>query len=247
MREFDRSMTIAKPSFYILVAISRASGVLQLNMDTFQIRDHTFAFIAPNSRVDIQQLAMSEGIWIFFEGEFLDFFFQDKFFTYKFDFFHGTTSQRPISCSEKEFLQLKEDSNHFLRSSLYLLMIRLNRIYGNQHKSEGIVIQNERVLRFKQMLETGIKKWRTVEDYASQLQISKTYLNKLCKYHFGKNTSELIVERMLLEIKQVLTFTTKDISVIAYEYGFSEPSNFIRFFKKHMLTTPAIYRREFSN
>lgn len=261
MAEFNQSLKIAQPTFYIIGALHQAKGSVQIDMESHEVADETFLFISPNTRVNIENLEVKEAIWLFFEGEFLDFFFQDKFFTYKFDFFHGPKALRPLSLDPSGFKDtyalfqqihsekraLREDSHHFLRSSLYLLLIKLNRQYGSRFSSEGNVIQDNRILQFKQLLETHIKEFKTVEEFAQQLNISKTHLNKLCNSHFGKPCSHLIAERLLLETKQALVFSSRDIAQISFEFGFSEPSNFIRFFKKHTLTTPLSFRLEFSN
>lgn len=261
MIEFNPSVKMAQPSFYIIVAFNKARGVASIGMESYQVHDHTVLFISPNTRVNIEELQASEAIWLFFEGEFLDFFFQDKFFTYKFDFFHGTNALRPLALNALDFQDafdlfcqihlekrnLRDDSHHFLRSSLYLLLIKLNRQYGLRYSSEGNVIQDGRILQFKLLLETRLKELKTVEEFALKLGISKTYLNKLCNDHFGKPCSHLIADRLLLETKQALLFTSDDVATIAYEFGFSEPSNFIRFFKNHTRTTPLKFREEFSN
>ncbi len=261
MVEFNQSIKMAQPTFYIIAALKNAEGVVQIDMESYDVQNHSVLFISPNTRVNIENVQATEAIWLFFEGEFLDFFFQDKFFTYKFDFFHGPKALQPLSLDPSTFENiydlfqqihnekraLTEDSHHFLRSSLYLLLIKLNRHYGSTFSSEGNVIQDHRILQFKLLLETRIKELKTVEEFAQQLGISKTYLNKLCNSHFGKPCSHLIAERLLLESKQALLFSSKDIAVIAYEFGFSEPSNFIRFFKKHTYQTPLSFRDEFSN
>jgi AraC-like DNA-binding protein len=261
MAEFNHSLNIAKPSFYIIVALKKAKGMVQIDMESYEVKNKSVLFISPNTRVNIENIQATEAIWLFFEGEFLDFFFQDKFFTYKFDFFHGPNALHPLSLDSSIFedvyslfLQihhekrtLKEDSHHFLRSSLYLILIKLNRQYGLKFSSEGNVIQDNRILQFKLLLENHIKEFKTVEEFAQKLSISKTFLNNLCNKYFGKPCSHLIAERLLLETKQSLLFSTKDIAVISHEFGFSEPSNFIRFFKKHTNQTPLSFREEFSN
>ncbi|MEZ4771985.1 MAG: AraC family transcriptional regulator [Bacteroidia bacterium] len=261
MAEFNSSLKIARPSFYIIVAIKHAIGKVEIDMETYYISDNTLLFIAPGTRVNIEKLNIIEAIWLFFEGEFLDFFFQDKFFTFKFNFFHGPKALIPLPLTGVDFEDIhnlfrqihsekrafKEDSHHFLRSSLYLLLIKLNRHYGTTFYSEGNVISDGRVLQFKQLLEKNIKELKTVQEFADKLGISKTYLNKLCQLHFSKPCSDLIAERTVLETKQSLIYSSADIAEIAYDYGFSEPSNFIRFFKKHTNTTPSAFRKEFSN
>ena len=260
MEEFDPGGAVALPNFYVMGCLKKANGKIQINDQVLGLDNYTFLFIRPGAITNMEDSNFEEATWIFFEGEFLDFFFDDQFFTYKFDFFHGVNTQKSLHLTSSQFevlynlareiheeiRDLKFDSVDLLRSSLYLLLIKLNRYYGKDHKTHGTLISDMRVLKLKHLLENRIRILHTVEEYAKALEISKTYLNKLSQQFFGRTSKQLITDRLILECKQEILFTQKDIAEIAYDLNFSDPANFNRFFKKATSLTPAKYRAEFS-
>ncbi|NET38691.1 MAG: helix-turn-helix transcriptional regulator [Cyanothece sp. SIO1E1] len=260
MSDFDRDIDAAITNFYIIASIREGSGYVQIGPDRIDLTNHSFLFVAPGVFSEISTANFQQATWVFFEGEFLDVFFNEKFFTYKFDFFHGIGRPSALSTKANEFddldrfiqeihmeiRQIQFDSEHILRSSLYLLLIKLNRLYGGTFKTNGIAIQDKRVLRLKYLLENHIQDYQTVEEYAAQLQISRTHLNTLTRRHFSRSAKDLIHDRLLIESKKELLFSEKGIAEIAYDLNFSDQSNFNRFFKKKSGMTPSQFRKEFS-
>lgn len=260
MSNFNPGSQQVSPNFYTIAFLKKSSGDFLINQSTINLSSNTILFIPPGSTTNIEKSLFKDGIWIFFEGEFLDYFFNDKFFTFKFDFFHSVNSCFHIKLEKLIFEELFKivedihheirnqsvDSEHVLRASLYLLLTKLNRKYSEVWKTNGHVIKDLRILRFKYLLEHNIRTMQTVENFSKTLSISKTYLNKLCSAYFGKPSSEMIKERLLLEAKKEIQFTDKDIAEIAYELNFSNPANFNRFFKKETKLTPSQFRIEFS-
>jgi AraC-like DNA-binding protein len=53
-----------------------------------------------------------------------------------------------------------------------------------------------------------------------------------------------ISEYLTLEIKRFLMNTNLSIKEIAYQTGFEDPTNFVKFFKKHSNRTPAEFRKQ---
>ena len=64
----------------------------------------------------------------------------------------------------------------------------------------------------------------------------------LCKKQFGRSAGEMISSRIMLEAKRLLFHTTSDISEIAFDLGFEDPSYFTRTFKLFEGKTPTEFR-----
>jgi len=77
-----------------------------------------------------------------------------------------------------------------------------------------------------------------------KLNISPDHLNRIIKAHSGKTAKELIQNRILIASKRLLYFTNLSTKEIAFELGFSEPSNFSSFFKKLSSFTPSDFREK---
>lgn len=81
-------------------------------------------------------------------------------------------------------------------------------------------------------------------DFAQQLNIHVNHLNRSVKEVTGKTTGEVIAERFLLEAKRLLQHSPLSISEISYALGFSEPTRFNAFFKRHTNLAPTAFRKK---
>ena len=84
---------------------------------------------------------------------------------------------------------------------------------------------------------------RTPSDYADKLNIHVNYLNRIIKKTLQKTTSQVIADRILQESKILLKQTSWPVADIAYSLGFTEPTHFNNFFKKHIDLTPVKFRK----
>jgi len=246
-------------SFYEIIFIIKGKGTFLLDDRHIPFEKGTIMFLPPNRRREWIAETETDGYVILFEGEFIERFFNDSLFVYRFHYFHNSNTPFYIKAGQKEFnsyinkileiqneiKNLINDSDHFLRSILYYLLIVLNREYVNQHQIKGELFENIEVLKFIRLLDKNFRKKHLVNDYTEMLGISKTYLNQKLKT-FGQTASYLIKSRILIETKKELLYTNINISEIAYDLNFSEPANFNRFFKKLTSTTPHQFRNEFS-
>ena len=98
------------------------------------------------------------------------------------------------------------------------------------------------VSRFKHLLEENYISRRMVSFYADNLNITPRKLSKVVSEHYGKSAKQVIEERILLEIKRLIIHTDKNIKEIGHNLGFSDPTNFNKFFKRYTNHTPADFR-----
>jgi AraC family transcriptional regulator, transcriptional activator of pobA len=73
------------------------------------------------------------------------------------------------------------------------------------------------------------------------------HLNNLCQKYFSKTANQIIRERSASEIKKEIRYSEKSFSEIAYEFNFSAPSHFARFFKQMTGLSPQAYKEQLSN
>ncbi|MDX2191001.1 MAG: helix-turn-helix domain-containing protein [Bacteroidota bacterium] len=95
---------------------------------------------------------------------------------------------------------------------------------------------------FKDLIERHYKTKRNVAYYAQQLAISERRLGQATHLFFGKLPKEMINERLTLEAKRLLVYGNHSIKEIAYDLGFEEPTNFIKYFKNQTSQTPLEFR-----
>ena len=97
---------------------------------------------------------------------------------------------------------------------------------------------------FLKLVDKNFNRNRGVGYYAGELNITPNYLNMLSQKNFGKSAGEMITSRIMLEAKRLLYHTKSDISQIAFELGYEDPSYFTRAFKKIESKTPTQFRCE---
>jgi len=100
------------------------------------------------------------------------------------------------------------------------------------------------VMLFKDLLQDNYKNQKQVNYYAKQIIVTEKRLNQATTKVLGKSPKELIDDRVLLEAKRILAHTNDSIKEIAYHLGFEEPTNFIKYFKKHTSVTPTEFREQ---
>jgi AraC family transcriptional regulator, transcriptional activator of pobA len=100
------------------------------------------------------------------------------------------------------------------------------------------------VMLFKDLLETDFKNQKQVNYYAKKIIVTEKRLNQATTKVLGKSPKEFIDDRVLLEAKRILAHTNESIKEIAFHLGFEEPTNFIKYFKKHASVTPTEFREK---
>lgn len=247
--------------FYGIIIVTDGSGTILIDNNNIHFRKGSLLFLQPNQVKQWQKVSSDfDGYFLVFVKEFIETFFQDNLFIYRFQFFNNTGKSYRLECKQDflstlvdlcktinvELANLHEDSHHFLRSILYNILIRINRKYIERYGLSDNLFQNNTGLQLKKLLDIKIRDYQRVEDYAELLQISRAHLNNISKKTFGLPVSVIIKERLLTEIKRELLFTNKSVKEICFEMNFSDVSNFIRFFKKHTGSNPNGYRLKYT-
>jgi len=133
---------------------------------------------------------------------------------------------------------LKED---ILRNKLKVLLLKAER-----YKTTDKRIVNSKYyaefLRFQTLLKVNIKTEHQVQFYASKLFMSTKKLNAITQELLGSPAKKVISDIRILKIKRSLMNLSQNIKEIAFEFGFDEPTNFVKFFKKYTGITPTDFR-----
>ena len=146
---------------------------------------------------------------------------------------------------EHEFLNIQQGSDVISEYLIKAILIRLQR--QKLEKKEGDANAENQVLilkKVKQLIEQNYKSHWNTEQYAEMLNISSSRLSRLTKATLNQSLQSLIHQRLLLEAKRHLIYTSSTIEAISYELGFKDPGYFSRFFKRAMNMPPGQYRQK---
>jgi AraC family transcriptional regulator, transcriptional activator of pobA len=135
--------------------------------------------------------------------------------------------------------------NQLVESLLGMILLRLARsaLPSTSERPRETGRAGEHFGNFCQLIEDNFTQHQPLAWYAKKLGITAAHLNVLCRQTVGKSALELIHERMVLEAKRNLIYTSMTISVVSYTIGFSDPAYFTRFFKRQVGMSPKDFRR----
>lgn len=110
-------------------------------------------------------------------------------------------------------------------------------VTGERRASAGSVLQ-----RFRQSVEIGFRRHRSIADYAGELGISPDRLHAICQRMLSRSPIELVHDRMVQEARLRLERSARSVQEISYGLGFRDPANFSHFFKRKTGVSPVRYR-----
>lgn len=84
----------------------------------------------------------------------------------------------------------------------------------------------------------------SVEFYADKMNLSCKQLNRIAKDNTGYTVSQLIQNHLILEAKRRIISGSYGVKSIAITLGFTDPSYFSRFFRRHVGKSPREYRSQ---
>lgn len=98
------------------------------------------------------------------------------------------------------------------------------------------------VAKFRVLVEQHYRDHWSVPQYAGALKVTPARLDRACARIARQSAFELINDRLVLEARRRLIYTTTAVTALADELGFEDPGYFCRFFKRKMGQTPSQYR-----
>ncbi|AUP80746.1 helix-turn-helix domain-containing protein [Flavivirga eckloniae] len=244
-------------SFYQILWIYNEGGVHYIDLDSYDVKTNTIFFISKNQIHYFDKTANHEGVLIHFNESFLMQSDVDIFL--KYNVFNN--QGRPCYCITRDIIDqansylnlIKKEKaiatgfghQQVIRYLLKSLLIVLERTHL-QNTDENIHLTNAyelQYLQFRELIEHHYNKNYMVSDYADLLHISTKTLATITKTVTSKSPATLITERIILEAQRLLAFTSLKVNEIAYKLGFEDASYFVKYFKRHLKTSPTQYRR----
>lgn len=246
-----------KHNFYYVGICTKGSGINTIDFIDYKIKRGSVFAISPGQVHSFALLDDADGYIIFHDQSFIDSYSSHKrikeypFFCSIHNSPHMMLDNSVGELTEDLFIEiLKEYRNNYLAKFqrihvlLELLYITLLRVYLPPKQIES---QNHNYLtklrKLEDFIDANFKEIKSPGEYAKMMYISEKHLNRICKECLNKTTSDLIMDRIMLEAKRLLVHSTKSVPEIAEQLGYLDSSYFSRLFKKKCGKTPI----EFAN
>lgn len=135
--------------------------------------------------------------------------------------------------------------NTLLRSQLEALLIRLHLDRGAGAAEEAVEpAPLRRFRRFRALLERDFAHRHMLAPYARELGCSEKSLDRAVRLVSDRSAKAMVTDRIVLEAKRLLVHSLLPVANIGYELGFSEPTNFVKFFHRETRLTPGAFRAQ---
>lgn len=251
-----------KTDFFSFYFFRRANGYVLLNFRKIELRDDMVLLLSPHQQqewhVDEAELDYT---FLIFREDFMRTFIADKFFVYRLLYYYQADTppylfaapeelaeyMRLLGKIKQELLHPVADTYNLIVSVLYYLLVVINRAYAKTYRLPVEVPKNNYAFQFKDLLEKHIRDMQRVQEYADILRVSRITLNNSVMAQFGVSATHLLKQRLLEELKNELLFSDRNVSQLADEFHFSDPSHLMRFFKQQTGKTFTQYITDYQN
>ena len=241
-------------NFYQILVITKGSGIHEIDFQKVPYSENT---VIPVSRGQVQRYTFDsglEGYAVVFTPEFLIKEDLDYNYLYDFTIFQHTIGSIGCEANQAVFALLEEmqseqeknmpfNTGEYQRNLLKNFLIQLERS-KREHTEIVCTDSLDLFMKFRKALEKNVNYKAKVNDFCDQLNVTAKQLNASLKLYNNITAKQFIDDRVLLEIKRLLVYSTLSIKEIAYGIGFEDPTNFTKYFKARMNILPTDYRKQ---
>ncbi len=169
-------------------------------------------------------------------------------------------NQLDFSKNDVFFQQILEVKNIIVRELIegiiekrtvlkYLFQLFFTYLYRHSISSKNQVSESDnRTLNyyksFQKSIKTSKNESKSIKEYAAELNITSTHLNRICQALVQQSAQQIIHDFLIAESKKYLLNTNYSVSEISYLLNFREPAYFTRFFKQRVGIPPKEFRNK---
>ena len=261
--DFDKACVVNEQkqiNSYTIFWIKEGKGTYHIDFEEYSFEDNVLFFLSPGQVFSVDSEKIKEAYKLNFTRDFYCIQTHDKEIACNgvlFNNVYETPFVKP--CKEdirkldfilenliEEFKQEETAQYDMLQSYLKQFIIHSVRIKKENHQLKDDK-ETKLFKDFSTLVDQNFTNLHSVTDYAARLGVSPKSLTK----HFQKigtqTPSDFIKQRIILEAKRKLIYTTFSVKEIAFDLGFNDPAYFTRFFTKATERSPLQFKKEFKN
>lgn len=244
--------------FFELLFVTNGGGILQIDMQRFELQAGYVYCIMPSQLHRLQPAASTAGYVIrfneaVFHSESKE--FNSLFYTNLLQAIGRSASIAFDKDVYREMIhivtQLMREHNRLEAYQSEMLMQYLNILFiymGRQCREEAeatVYNCNLRLLkRFISLVDKHFKTNKRVSEYADLMLVTPNHLNHAIKSASGHTAGYYIRQRIILEAKRQAVYSDSSMKEVAWELGFPDISHFSKLFKKETGNNFTEFKRE---
>jgi len=148
------------------------------------------------------------------------------------------------------FYEFEENKRDYAKVQIiqHLLLALLNKLERRVRSlSKELIIktadrETKMFHSFLLLLEENYKSHHDISFYVNELLIDKRKLASTCKTFSQKTPKQILNERLMVEAKRMLLYTSNSSKEIAFGLGYDDPAYFSRFFRNYYDISPRNFR-----
>jgi AraC family transcriptional activator of pobA len=145
--------------------------------------------------------------------------------------------------NDNKSAQFEQQLVQALLNALFYRTVNIFQFQENE-RIQAVSLRSVEIVKvFNLLVKEHFHSLKKPADYASQMNITVSYLNDTVKSITGFSSTWLIRQEILREAQRLLIYTSKSVKEIAFQLGYEDHKYFIRLFSKSIGTSPAIFRK----
>lgn len=250
-----------RANFYHILWFQEGTPTHHVDFEAIPLPENSMLFLNSNVVHKFDDKTPFDGIGILFTDDFfgvtesdLTFLKRSVLFNHLYSVSHCFVT--PISTELSDLTHLMEralEGNNdiyqvsLLQKYLSCFLLLAERTERNHDRFGALKKSPELdcVVAFKDLLEKNYKQKKQVSHYVSDLHTTEKRLAAATSKILGKSPKQMIDARVILEARRLLSYTNHSVKEVGFSLGFDEPTNFIKFFRKHTQQTPLAFKENF--
>ncbi len=244
---------------FIKVLLLPAGYSLKVDFQQYYTDSLTLFFINSNQYFQLENCGSELGYFMFYNRDFYCVQIHDAEVACDGLLFNNIYNMPMVVLPESEMTEIKliakrideelhlndTSQEEMIRVYLKLLIIRATRIWKKQQLAAVNDSPNDIDFfrNFSRLVEIHYKEKHSVADYADLLNVAPKTLTHRFKRLNLSQPNEIIKDRIILEAKRLLIYTSLTAKEIAYQLGYEDPAYFNRTFVQKVGVTTSDFRK----
>ena len=243
--------------FYMLLLVTEGEGRHKVDFIESKLKPGSFVFVRPGQVQEWDDFLTLEGEVVLIDPQSLP--HDDLLSSTENELLTFTDWQNFVqlptglySDALDALLRLRRDFSSFdgssldialIRHELLSLLLRLARWQGKLSATMSVAGRSQKTYKlFIRLLEKKYATQHSLNFYAQRLGYAQSTLSRACMQCAGVSAKVVIDRRIVLEAQRILVHSQASVAEIGFYLGFSETTNFIKFFRRLIGITPLVFR-----